>query len=734
MWPVSTVEGVISACTSRLPGQQVTLRFERPEANLGAVDNMMQPMQATTTLQERQQQTVAVVEDKRQLLKRCREVLRRYANDDQIVSNSKQRTAKFVEKFAVPAMVADKVMEALHKASASVDSVTLSMIMDSYLSCGKPNDAIRAFEVALGFNGNGSFLKPASLTAMEESSSSRIQPNPASLNSYVISCLLKAHAMKRDLKSVRRVVAAMEGKGGEKVSGIETASWPGTGPLGSVTPDTQCYNVAISAATKSGTHDGLQLALKLFDSLNDPSVVFKGQDNGKPQKDVVTYNSMIGSLSLAGRFDDAFNIFFNMKRSGLKPDKFTYTSLLKACVHEGDLQELLYDMKEQGIKEDVAMYNTRIRTLCDEGKLAEARTVITQMESKGVSPDAKTYGILMQGLLDARKPGACLALFENACSNERTSPIMENVVLYTTAVTAASVLGDHNKALDLVSRMSSVGIKPNTKTLTSLVGACLASDRPDLASEVYKRIDAPDGYAMSQGIEAFCRARDLRSAAKVLSSQRRGSRELSGKELMKGYETVVTTALALGDFGMARTMFTELLAKSFIPSKSMFRAMISAMGLLEKGQLALEPIERDPEQFQFLLFLIDSIRQRKIAIDSLLYSAAISCGYQLGGPSSEVALLLVQAKSAACEKSAKEINVDDVSVEPLAVQWEELPNDSATLLVKELKSNSALLPPLDVLVNNKSTRAVFFAEKFLENSKQGKVENPKQAKETRARR
>jgi hypothetical protein len=30
MWPVSTVEGVISAVTSRLPGQQITFQFERP--------------------------------------------------------------------------------------------------------------------------------------------------------------------------------------------------------------------------------------------------------------------------------------------------------------------------------------------------------------------------------------------------------------------------------------------------------------------------------------------------------------------------------------------------------------------------------------------------------------------------------------------------------------------------------------------------------------------------------
>ena len=30
LWPVSTVEGAISAATGRLPGQPVTIRFERP--------------------------------------------------------------------------------------------------------------------------------------------------------------------------------------------------------------------------------------------------------------------------------------------------------------------------------------------------------------------------------------------------------------------------------------------------------------------------------------------------------------------------------------------------------------------------------------------------------------------------------------------------------------------------------------------------------------------------------
>ena len=107
---------------------------------------------------------------------------------------------------------------------------------------------------------------------------------------------------------------------------------------------------------------------------------------------------------------------------------------------------------------------------------------------------------------------------------------------------------------------------------------------------------------MSQGLQAFCRSGDLTSAAKLLSDQKRGSRSLSGKELMQGYEAIVTTAVRSGDYGVARQLFTELLDKSYIPSKAMIRSIIDAMGLIEKGQLVLDYAERTSEQFEYLLF------------------------------------------------------------------------------------------------------------------------------------
>lgn len=721
MWPVSTVEGVISACTGRLPGQQVTLRFERPEANIGDTAVMEKSMAAAAearTLSRKEAETMEVLvgatADEKVLLKRCRAILRRYALEEQDVANAKPtlRTSKFVDKFAVRALVADRVMEALAKESVSLDAVTLSMTMDAYLSCGKPDDAIKAFEAAVGFSGNGSTLPPKALAGND---GNRIKPSVGALNAYTISSLLKAHAQKVDLKSVRRVVAAMEGRAGKKISGLQAAVWPGTGDEGVIVPDATCYNMAISAGAKARTADGLQLVMQLFNSMSDPSLIMKADTtNGKPEKNDVTYNSVISALTLAGKFEDAFTVFTNMKRVGLRPDKFTYTSLLKACVHEGDLQELLYDMKEQGVDDDVVLYNTMIRSLCDEGKMPEARTVVTQMESKGVIANSKTYGILMKGLLNAGKPGACLALFESASQNEQTSQLAENVYIYTTAITAAATLGDHERALDLVSRMSAIGIKPNMKTLTSLMGACLSSERPDLGAEVFKKIESPDGYAMSQGLKAFCRSGDLVSAAEMLSDQKRGSRTLSGKQLMEGYETTITAALKGGDYDAARSMFTELLAKSYIPSKSTLRAFVGAMGLSglsARGQHALEVEEHDPEQFRYLLFLIDSIQQRKLTVDSYLYAAAIVGGTQLGEQYKQVAMLLVQSRA---ESQETDVPFDDNQyTEPsAATSWEELLAGKHNAL-KELRSDKLALPSLKVPVAKRDFPTVLFAEKFV---------------------
>jgi len=742
LWPASTVEGVISAVTSRLPGQPVTLRLERPADSAGPaplVQKATTSTATTTATAERtttttQEKTVAPVvpvprpAEQKELLKRCRDVLQRYTVDGG-ADNTRPTALQ-----QMPSLVADKVVDALASASAPVDAVTLSMIMNAYVACDQPESAIRLFEAATGFCGDGSST-PAKRVVTGSKGGGQIVPTDNALNLFTGTVLLQAHATKGDFASVLRVLAALEGRSGlvvegddERNSNLEVAPWPWTGSYGSIQPDTVCYNIAISAAEKAGGSDALYRALELFDRMRDPpssqSRVVDSDNKTGPVKNEVTYNTMISALCNAGRFDEAFDLFDRMRRAGLRPDKYTYTALIKACTHEGDVQELLYDMQERGVRADVVTYNTIMQSLCNKRQWTQATRLVTEMESRGVVPDARTYGLLMNGMLKADKAGACLALFESACADSRTVVLTENVHLYTTAITAASVLGDYDRALEYVSRMTSKGVKPNFKTLTAVMGACLSAGKPQLAVQIYDKIEKPDGYAMAQGIRALCDSGELSRAAQMIESQTRGKRLLSGKQMMLSYKHILHTSLVEKDYALARRMFTDLLAKGFIPSKPVLLSIINTLDLSNLRAGAATEIEErtlvDIERFNFLLFAIDLLQKRNLPVEGVLYVATIALGAQLGGVPRKVSALMAQAKATGGNLSGKEIltppspSTNDSGVEvKLADRWEELLKKYETHSLAAEHLSVENLPPLTVRVAPRDIGRVLRAEQVV---------------------
>jgi pentatricopeptide repeat protein len=707
LWPVSTVEGVVSAVTARLPGQQITLRFQRPEANMSTIVAPMVLKPRSTAV------TVASPPiDQKALIKRCQDIIRRYMSKEQ-----QQMRDKFVDKYAVPAMVADKVLDALASAGTSVDSITLSMIMSAYLSCRQPQGAIRAFEAVVGINANGSALPTT--TVLEGKDNKQIVSNLGALNAYTVSALLRAHAINGDLASVKRVLAASEGRTGVEVDGLEVTSWPGTGAGGSVQPDTQCYNIAISAAAETRSKDGLALALQLFDSMSEPT---KADADGRPVRDLVSYNTVMSALTLAGRYEKTFALFYEMKRSGVKPDKYSYTSLITTVMsdgEDGDIQELLYDMKEQGVKGDVVTYNTVIKFLCAGRNFVAAKRIVNEMEAASVAPDSMTYGLLMNGLLKAGNPSACVTLFETACADIRTVALTENVHLYTTAITAASALGDHGRAFDLLSRMNALGVKPTIKTLTALMGACISSGKPSLAAEIYRKIENPDGYAMSQGLRAFCLSGAIDEAFAVVSKLDRRSQILSGKQLMLTYKTLIESALKQGDYETARLVLAELMKKGNIPSKDIFATIFDAMNLFPKRRVMLrvassDSVDKDAnEKFNFLLFTLDSVLKRNLPCEGPLYAGILMYGSRLGGLQRKIASLLVSARTATDIAVPAKAIIDETEapVGRLVTSWEEVLSKYDEY--KERLSNPDMLPSLKVRIASSDVPRVLKAEQLL---------------------
>lgn len=544
LWPISNVEGAVSAVTTRLPGQPVRLRFERVVekgtdlTNIQSLNNdnkknlQMQNSLAKDLLSRyNKYQTVESVQNQ-QLLSRCRDVLKRYIYVYD--PNNDKNTA------GVPALVADRVLESLSASSASLDAKTLSLVMNAYLVCKLPSKALHIFEAAVGIAADGSARKVDEVV-IKGKKGGQIVRNMNSLNLYTATDLIRAHAQLGDVISARRVLAAIEGDDNTTFNGSTKAiNWNAN-----YKADTKCYNTILAAVANSKEVD-IQFAEDLYGIMCEP-VLF---NTPRPKKNIVTYNTMINIYARCGKRDNAFKLLNEMLDAGLKPDKFTITSLVNSVVDDGDIDtalNLLSEMKKAGIKADVVGYNTVIKALCDKSKWFEAKTLVADMEARGIKPDSKTYGLLMNGLLKLNKPGPCLTLFESACADQNTAPLMQNVQLYTTAITAAATLGDYERALEYVSRMTFSGVKPNIKTLTSLMGACLTGKNYDYALDVFKKISKPDGYAQMLGVRAYASLGEFDSALSMVDK----NKEMSGKEIMSSYNYIISCALVQRNYSAA---------------------------------------------------------------------------------------------------------------------------------------------------------------------------------------
>jgi pentatricopeptide repeat protein len=549
LWAVSNVEGVVSAVTSRLPGQPVHMRFERVVeagtdfkdiASLASVrgEKGIQQKTITNGLLSSYSRFAEEVDfgETESLLSRCRSVLNRYIA---VHEKSTERNA------GVLALVADRVLESLTEASASLDAKTLSLVMNAYIACNKPKRALEAFEAAVGLKADGSAGSPRT-SPTGKKSTNKIMPSLSGLNLYTVTDVIRAHAALGNSFAARRVLAAIEGTY-TTIDGVQSHYWGGD-----LKADTKCYNSVLAAVVNA---NDIEVAQEIFEEMSQPD----RRVAGRPKRNLVTYNTMIGGYARSGKREDAFDFFKVMSKAGFKPDKVTVTALIKAVINDDDFdraRNLLSDMRKAGIGADVITYNTVIGALCGRLRWFEAKELVAEMEANGVNPDGKTYGLLMNGLMKLNKPGPCLTLFESACADQRTAGLMENVQLYTTAITAAASLGDSDRAFELVSRMNFAGVKPNVKTLTALMGACISDDKHRNAVDVYKKMKTPDGYAKTLAIRGYCGLDDFETALEMIQSD-----DLSGKETIASYNYMIGSALNKKDF---KTACNAMVSFSFV--------------------------------------------------------------------------------------------------------------------------------------------------------------------------
>ena len=102
----------------------------------------------------------------------------------------------------------------------------------------------------------------------------------------------------------------------------------------------------------------------------------------------------------------------------------------------------------------------------------------------------------------------------------------------------------------------------------------------------------------------------------------------------------------------------------YIPSKFTFGVIIDGLNLqsdISYSSSSLKKTNSQPSDgnFEFLLFVLDSLENRKLTIDSAFYSAILVLGSKAGGLQKRIASLLTRSRKSGMANTQKEIALSD---------------------------------------------------------------------------
>ncbi|KAJ8755182.1 hypothetical protein K2173_018980 [Erythroxylum novogranatense] len=144
------------------------------------------------------------------------------------------------------------------------------------------------------------------------------------------------------------------------------------------------YNSFISAAFVEmySSCGRLDIAIKVFRS--------------SPEKATAAWNSMIAAYGYHSNGRKAINLFQEMLKSGIRPTKSTFVSLLSACSHSGLVEEgMCYVdsmLEEYGVEPVTDHHVYIVDMLGRSGKLQKAFSYIKQLQT---SPEPGVWGALL---------------------------------------------------------------------------------------------------------------------------------------------------------------------------------------------------------------------------------------------------------------------------------------------------------------------------------------------------
>lgn len=162
--------------------------------------------------------------------------------------------------------------------------------------------------------------------------------------------------------------------------------------------DREMGNMIYKDVLDMGFESDLYICNALIDMYSRMNELDKARNlfDGMPKRDVVSWNSLLSGYSSNGYFDEALEVFLQLRSEGVVPDIYTVSSILPACgglslVEEG---EIVHGLTEKiGIKKDVIVSNGLLSMYFKFNSLMDCKQIFEVMAVR----DTVTWNTMICG-------------------------------------------------------------------------------------------------------------------------------------------------------------------------------------------------------------------------------------------------------------------------------------------------------------------------------------------------
>ncbi|KAF5745824.1 pentatricopeptide repeat-containing protein [Tripterygium wilfordii] len=209
-----------------------------------------------------------------------------------------------------------------------------------------------------------------------------------------------------------------------------------------------------------------------FNLLNDAQSLF----DKMTERNVVSWTTMISAYSNAKVNDKALSFLVLMLREGVRPNMYTYSSVLRACDDLPNLRQLHCTIGKVGLDSDVFVRSALIDIYAKWGEMQNAWRVFNDMETG-------------------------------------------DVVVWNSIIGGYAQNSHGVEALNLFKRMKRAGFPSNQPTLTSVLRGCTVLALLELGRQVHVHILKydPDLILCNALLDMYCKCGSLEDANSVFA-------------------------------------------------------------------------------------------------------------------------------------------------------------------------------------------------------------------------